>query len=129
MHLILDGYEGNRDRLGDFFRIQDLLSRWPAMCGMNVIAGPHVTQYDGGERTEDWGISGSVIIAESHIAIHTWPDQRLVWVDCFSCRDFDPAVLAESVVQEFLLQKAEILELARGLGQSGFRKKKRSWTS
>ena len=36
-----------------------------------------------------YGVSGVVVIAESHFAIHTWPEHSFVAVDLFSCGDFD----------------------------------------
>jgi S-adenosylmethionine decarboxylase proenzyme len=35
------------------------------------------------------GVSGAVIIAESHLAIHTWPEHQFAAVDFFSCGDVD----------------------------------------
>jgi S-adenosylmethionine decarboxylase proenzyme len=41
------------------------------------------------------GISGAVIIAESHIAIHTWPEYRYAALDIFTCgTDIDPGDIA-----------------------------------
>jgi hypothetical protein len=69
MHLIIDGYSNNSEIMQDEKFIYDLLNSYPAKIGMTKIAGPHVFRYVG-TKPEDWGISGIVFIAESHICIH-----------------------------------------------------------
>lgn len=46
------------------------------------------------------GISGILILVESHIAIHTWPERNYARVEISSCREFDPSV-AVSVIKHF----------------------------
>jgi S-adenosylmethionine decarboxylase len=50
---------------------------------------------------EDWGLSGIVIIAESHLAIHTFPDKGFVTVDIFSCKDFDVKTAVDAIIDAF----------------------------
>jgi S-adenosylmethionine decarboxylase proenzyme len=38
-------------------------------------------------RFSPWGISGVVVIAESHIAVHIWPERRFVAIEVFTCGD------------------------------------------
>ena len=95
MHLIIDGYSKNSDILQSEERIYQLLDQYPAEIGMTKIAPPHVFKYVGA-RPEEWGISGFVFIAESHISIHTFVEQRFVNIDVFSCKDFD----ADQVVRD-----------------------------
>ena len=40
--------------------------------------------------TLTWGVSGAVIIAESHLTIHTWPEYGYAAADFFTCGDIDP---------------------------------------
>ena len=48
-----------------------------------------------------FGISGVVVIAESHLAIHTWPEYRYAAVDVFSCGDvLQPQVAADYLVEQ-----------------------------
>lgn len=49
-----------------------------------VKAGGHIIRSDFHHFTP-WGISGVVIISESHIAIHTWPEFKYAAVDIFTC--------------------------------------------
>src|SRR4030042_2693925 len=88
MHLIVDGYEVDRGKMKDLEQVYELLDRSPSQIGMTKIAPPYVFRYVG-SKPQDWGISGFVLIAESHISIHTFPEHSYVNIDIFSCKDFD----------------------------------------
>jgi S-adenosylmethionine decarboxylase len=88
MHLIIDGYSSNSDILQSEKFIYQLLDQYPDEIGMTKIAPPYVLRYVG-TKPEEWGVSGFVLIAESHISIHTFVEQRYVHIDVFSCKDFD----------------------------------------
>jgi S-adenosylmethionine decarboxylase len=96
MHLTIDGYGDNQRLMQDEQFIYQLLDSYPARIDMTKISAPHVFKYIG-SKPEDWGISGFVFIAESHISIHTFVERCYVNIDVFSCKDFD----AEQVVKDF----------------------------
>ena len=96
MHLIIDGYGDNPKLMQDEQFLYQLLDSYPAQIGMTKISSPLVFKYVG-SRPEDWGISGFVFIAESHISIHTFVERRYINIDVFSCKDFD----AEQVIKDF----------------------------
>jgi S-adenosylmethionine decarboxylase len=96
MHLTIDGYGDNPILMQDEQFIYQLLDSYPARIDMTKISGPHVFRYIG-SKPEDWGISGFVFIAESHISIHTFAERCYINIDVFSCKDFD----AEQVVKDF----------------------------
>ena len=63
-----------------------------------------------------FGISGVVVIAESHLAIHTWPEYRYAAVDVFSCGEiFQPQVAADYLVEQLGAARASVIELQRGV--------------
>ena len=63
-----------------------------------------------------FGISGVVVIAESHLSIHTWPEYRYAAVDIFSCGDvLQPQVAANYLVEQFGAERASVVELQRGM--------------
>jgi S-adenosylmethionine decarboxylase len=63
-----------------------------------------------------FGISGVVVIAESHLAIHTWPEYRYAAVDVFSCGDvLQPQVAADYLVEQLGAARASVVELQRGI--------------
>jgi S-adenosylmethionine decarboxylase len=63
-----------------------------------------------------FGISGVVVIAESHLSIHTWPEHRYAAVDIFSCGDvLQPEVAATYLVEQFGAERTSVVELQRGM--------------
>ncbi|MDD5154251.1 MAG: adenosylmethionine decarboxylase [Thermodesulfobacteriota bacterium] len=113
-HLMVDGYGSDQDKLTDINYIYDFLSNYPAEIEMTKIMPPYVFRYSG-VRPEDWGISGFVLIAESHISIHTFPEKRYLSLDIFSCKEFNGQKAIEDVKRLFSLEKIEIRNLERGL--------------
>ena len=55
------------------------------------------------------------MIAESHIAIHTFPERRLVWADVFSCKDFDETPVLDEIKRRFSLRDLEVRSIPRNL--------------
>lgn len=63
-----------------------------------------------------FGVSGAVIIAESHLAIHTWPEYGYAAVDLFTCgTSCDPHVAYQYLQEKFCSGSAFYSELKRGL--------------
>jgi len=83
MHVIIDGFGASAGLLQDEPFILGLLDSYPSVIGMTKIMSPHVFRYNGSDP-HDWGISGFVLIAESHISIHTFPERRYFNVDIFT---------------------------------------------
>ncbi|MEJ5300185.1 MAG: adenosylmethionine decarboxylase [Thermodesulforhabdaceae bacterium] len=113
VHLMLDGYGCKRETLVDIQYIYDFLDKYPEKMEMTKIMPPYVFRYEG-LIPEDWGISGFVLIAESHISIHTFPEKLYLSVDMFSCKPFDTQKAIDTLKEYFSIQKAEIHVLDRG---------------
>ena len=113
MHLIIDGYEGNRQRLQDIEFIYDLLDSYPGRIGMRKIMPPYVFRY-ADSKPEDWGISGFVLIAGGHISLHTFPNKSHINIDIFSCKEFDAVLVVEHMTEHFGLGKVRTKLLRRG---------------
>ncbi|TAN39952.1 MAG: adenosylmethionine decarboxylase [Nitrospirae bacterium] len=63
-----------------------------------------------------FGISGMVIIAESHFSIHTWPEYGYAAVDIFTCGDIiKPETAAKFLIEQFQSKSPSIVELKRGI--------------
>ncbi len=114
-HLMIDGYGATKNRLEDLDLIYGFLDTYPERMGMTKIMPPYVFKYIG-KKPEDWGLSGVVLIAESHISIHTFPLKRFLSLDIFSCKMFDSDHATRFVENLFGLKKTEINLLDRGLG-------------
>jgi len=104
MHLIIDGYGSDASLLQDEKFLYHFLDTYPTQIGMTKISQPMVITYTG-NRPDEWGTSGFVFIAESHISVHTFVEPRYVNIDVFSCKGFD----AESVLND-LRDKFKLVE-------------------
>ena len=62
-----------------------------------------------------WGVSGAVIIAESHLTIHTWPEYGFASADFFTCGDIDPWKSFEYLEKRLKAESSESVEIPRGL--------------
>ncbi len=112
-HLTLDMKGCDPAVLEDQGAIYDLLDQLPGQIGMTKMTAPYVCKWLDKFGTRP-GVSGFVMIAESHISIHTFPDQDYVFADIFSCRDFD-VDLAVRILSERLGAKTVTRHLvARG---------------
>lgn len=114
-HITLDLSGCKRESLTSFQLVRDILDELPTLIGMHKIIPPYVIQYDEGKCPEDWGITGIVIIAESHISIHTYPEKGYVFIDIFSCKNFDEEKAVRYLRNIFQPQKSTINVVQRGL--------------
>lgn len=63
-----------------------------------------------------FGISGMVVIAESHLSIHTWPEYSYAAVDIFTCGDvIKPEIAAQHLIERFECKNPSIVEMKRGV--------------
>lgn len=86
-HLTMD-LAGCNSELTKTDIVFNFLLELAASIGMTAITLPYVIKWlDKGTQIE--GVSGFVIIAESHISVHTYPEKREVYADVFSCRNFN----------------------------------------
>ena len=104
MHLIIDGYGENPKLMQDEQFIYQILDSYPAQIGMTKISPPLVFKYIG-SKPEDWGISGFVFIAESHISIHTFVERSYINIDVFSCKDFNAEQVIKDIKNKFQLTR------------------------
>lgn len=114
MHLIIDGYGGDAGMMWDTARLRAFLDEYPANLGMTKITEPEVLEYYG-PNPGDNGISGFVIIAESHISVHTFPHRDYVNIDVFSCKSFDHEQALADARALFNLKRVKTWLLDRGL--------------
>ena len=112
-HLMLDLNDCNPGKLRDYNLVFNVLNELPERIGMTKITQPYVFPYSG-LVPEDKGITGTVIIAESHISVHTFQEKDYCFVDVFSCKDFDVEYAAEYLIDVFESKKYEKHIVNRG---------------
>lgn len=63
-----------------------------------------------------FGISGMIVIAESHLSIHTWPEYDYAAVDIFTCGEvINPQDAADFLIEKFESKNPSVIEMKRGL--------------
>jgi len=112
MHLIIDAFGKNKNILQDEKFIYRLLNSYPAKIGMTKISDPMVFRYSG-KKHEDWGVTGLVFIAESHISLHTFVERNFINIDVFSCKDFDANRVVKDLKEAFELTRVRSCLLRR----------------
>ena len=117
MHLLMDGYCDNKELLQDEEFLKNLLYEYPGRIHMTRISEPMIIRYEDCVP-EEWGISGFVFLAESHIAIHTFVERGFVNIDVFSCKDFDTADAAEDIRRRFDFKKWRVALVEREWSRS-----------
>ena len=100
--------------MADAERVRQFLDQYPPSLKMTKICEPVVTYYEAPDAA-DSGVSGFVIIAESHISIHTFPQRSYINIDIFSCKDFDDQRALQDVQDFFGLKRVKRWVLQRGL--------------
>lgn len=67
-------------------------------------------------RFSPQGVSGVVVISESHLAVHTWPEYGYAAIDVFTCGDrVDPWEACQYIVEGFGATQADTTEVRRGV--------------
>lgn len=114
-HLTIDGYQGGLEKLNDKQAVFKCLNELPELLGMKKLAEPAVCFAPDNLKNDPGGWSGFVIIAESHISIHTFPRRGFVSIDVYSCKPgLDRKFIADYFIKKFDLKDLETHFLIRG---------------
>ena len=105
----------SKKKLASVTLVYDILNKLPDMIGMTKMTLPYVVKWLDKFALGTEGISGFVMIAESHISIHTFPDQDYVFMDIFSCKEFDAERAIRYLTQAFESAQYEKNILKRGV--------------
>ena len=108
-HLLLELKDCDREVLNDLDTLRNTLKEAAVVAGATVLG-------DSFHQFEPQGVSGVVIVAESHLFIHTWPEFGYAAVDIFTCGDStQPGDAAEMLVKQLGSQNHSLIELRRGV--------------
>jgi len=108
-HLLLELKLCNEEVLDDIDFLRDCLNEAAIQSGATVVGESFY-------HFSPCGVSGVVNIAESHIAIHTWPEYRYAAVDVFTCGDdVDPGKAARWITEKLEAKNHSLIELRRGI--------------
>ncbi len=108
-HLLLELRDCNREGLNDVNFLRSVMLAAAGEAGATVL-GESFHQFS------PQGISGVVIIAESHLFIHTWPEYGYAAADIFTCGNtVQPDKAAEIIISKLGAKAPSIVELHRGI--------------
>lgn len=107
-HLIAEYYGCEADFLDDPEPLMRRMTEAARICGATVVN-------EASHRFSPCGVSGAVLIAESHLSIHTWPEQRYVAVDIFTCGGLDPRPGCDHLGEALGAASMRVQEILRGL--------------
>lgn len=105
-HYMLDGYGGDQDILANKELLARVLADLPGSVGMHAISEPVVVEVGPNNMKDPGGVSGFVLVAESHISFHTFPKRGFVSIDVYTCQDYlDAEMLTKKFVDIFKFTK------------------------
>jgi len=116
-HMTLDFYGCPLERLTDMSLCYRILDELPDILEMKKLSPPFVidagsNEADGGK--DPGGISGYIVIAESHISVHTFAKRGFVSMDVYSCKEFNYKTAEDFLTEIFNPQDKEIHTIDRG---------------
>lgn len=112
-HLMLDCRQCDPQKIGDVAYVFEVLNTLPEHIGMTKIIQPYVFPYSG-LVPEDKGITGMVVIAESHLSFHSFTEKDYFFFDLFSCKPFDVEAARRFIVEAFEVKDWEVHYAERG---------------
>ena len=115
LHVTIDASWCNKRKLASVTLVYDILNKLPEKIGMTKMTLPYVVKWMDKFSHGTEGISGFVMIAESHISVHTFPDQDYVFMDIFSCKNFDAERAIKYLINAFEAKKFANNIVKRGL--------------
>lgn len=108
-HILVEYYQCNQETMDNVELIRRLMLEAAEVSGASIVKEVF-------HRFSPHGVSGTVVIAESHLAIHTWPEYGYAAVDLFTCGDeVDPWKGFKHLKAGFESQSHSATEMRRGL--------------
>lgn len=108
-HIILDLYECDSEILDSPDKIKNILEKAVKEAKATLL---HIKIH----KFSPYGVSGFVIISESHISIHTWPEAKYAGVDIYTCGEkTTPEKAAEFIIKKLKSKKPSIMKVERGI--------------
>ena len=108
-HILVEYYNCDKELLKDHEAIERFMNQAAREANATIVTSCF-------HKFNPWGVSGAVIIQESHLTIHTWPEYGYASVDLFTCGDsvnpWNGFMYLEKVLSA---DRSESTEVSRGL--------------
>jgi len=110
-HVIADFYGVSAKKLNDYHFLRNALHEAAQISGATVVG----EQFN---RFEPQGVTGVLVLAESHLSIHTYPEHGFCAIDCYTCgSEVDPQKAYHHLVTLLKPEKTFERGLMRGSGE------------
>ncbi|MTI88779.1 MAG: S-adenosylmethionine decarboxylase proenzyme [Balneolaceae bacterium] len=108
-HILVEYYDCESSSLNNVEHIEESMLSAVKTAKATIISHSF-------HKFSPYGVSGVVVIAESHVSIHTWPEYNYAAVDIFTCGDtIDPWLIQEQLKEAYGSQNVSSMEMKRGL--------------
>lgn len=116
-HILVEFYGCPEEVMKDNALIERVMNEAAEASGATIV-GSHFHTFN------PYGVSGVIVIAESHFTIHTWPEYGYAAIDIFTCGDIIDNLLAFDYMKKYFKpQNTSTIEMKRGQLQDMFDKK------
>ncbi|WP_297431744.1 adenosylmethionine decarboxylase [uncultured Cetobacterium sp.] len=108
-HILIEFYNCDEEILKNPTLIKEHMNKAAKIANATIVESVF-------HHFNPYGVSGAVIISESHLAIHTWPEYGYAAVDVFTCGDkIDPWTAFKFLEDVFKSDRSESIEVPRGM--------------
>ncbi len=107
--ILVELYDCVNSKINDVEFITDVMIEATKRSGATIVSHDF-------HKFSPYGVSGVIVIAESHVTIHTWPEYGYAAVDIFTCGEsIDPWIIQEYLKDNLESENVSSTELKRGL--------------
>ena len=107
-HLLAEYHGCPAEALDDVKRVETVLNEAAVAAGATVVQSAF-------HRFRPHGVSGVVILAESHLSVHTWPEAGYAAVDLYTCGAVDAQAAHALLARELRAARSDLMVVERGL--------------
>ena len=110
-HVTMDLRDVSFDKLNDLEFLKAAMVEAASRCGATIV-GENFIQFD------PQGVTGVLVLSESHLSIHTYPEEGFAAIDCYTCgTTVDPEVAVDHMIDALGGRVAGYRALQRGTGE------------
>ncbi len=106
-HWLIEGYHCDAKLLSDPVAMETILQRTAEIMGATIVTSTF-------HHFSPLGVSGVVVIQESHLTIHTWPEYGYAAVDIFTCGEIDMQAGVTHLQKALSARELKIVKMQRG---------------
>lgn len=107
-HIILDLHTKEHELLQNVESISKIMLEACTKAGATILG------YNWHHFGEEYGVTGVVMLSESHASIHTWPETGYAAIDVYMCGVADPMIAADHILHSFKAYSFTKADIKRG---------------